>query len=114
MDKLERRKLYESMLVDWSKPIVVSTIGGLEKTYSTDNTHTLDGFCWYLIMKDTFDGKLYELLELTKQRKIKHGLWHYEQTGKYPEGRKQRVEALKKAIALTYPWYKRRAIRKKL
>ncbi len=85
-----RLELYESMLIDWEKPIV---------KYDFNNTSY--GFC--LQLRDTYGFSFFNsenLPELYKQRITSfHKGNHYHEYGTTELGRSQRVTALKNAIA---------------
>lgn len=91
MTEQEELDLYKKALVDWEKPI-----------YQAEETETAKGFCWYFEYKSL--GYFYNSFEkslpfLFIQRKTADNEdFHYRSNGKNPEGRQQRVTALKNAI----------------
>lgn len=86
MTQKEELDLYRKALVDWTD----------------EADFTFCGFCWYFLSShDIWVYKEFEfVLPTLYGQRLKDGADHYKYAGCNPEGRQQRVQALKNAIEI--------------
>lgn len=92
MTEKEELDLYREALVDWEQPI--------ECCHSNFTEY---GFCWYFrYIHDMwlYNGTFKIALPILFEQRVYNASFHYNELGDRPEGRQQRVQALKNAIEI--------------